>query len=121
MVTTVGKQRLASHLASAPSQTVFTHIAFGTGDTAATAADLALEAEILRVEFDSVYQDDRVCFGKKQVQGADFGDEDEYTIKELGVLDAASGGNLICRSVLATAITLAKNERLVIPYGVVQS
>lgn len=112
MVTTVGKQRLASHLASTPSQYAFTYIAFGTGDTAANAADLALETEIYRVAFDSVYQDDNVLVGEKLLKGSDIGSEDSYTVNEVGVLDAGSGGNLICRDVPDTAITIAKNERV---------
>lgn len=106
-LTTVGKRRIASHLANAvPVKELITHIALGTDDTPESESNLALGAEIYRVALAEVIQDNKGCIGDVTIAGSDIGTA-SYTIKEIGFLDAVSGGNLIWRHVLDTAITLS--------------
>lgn len=117
-VMTVGLQRMASHLASTPSKTLFTHIALGTGDIVCEAGDLSLVNEFYRVPFDSVYQDDVACVGNIIITGTDIGNDD-YTIRELGLYDAAVGGNLICRQVLHIAHSISGLGQMEITWPVI--
>ena len=119
-ITRVGKQRLASHAANdATSNYWFSHIALGDdGDTAASEDDTSLTSEIYREAFDSVFADGTTVFGQSEILASDIGGS-SYTIEEVGLCDAVSGGNLIARQVLGTAITITGSEKVVVLWGVV--
>lgn len=119
VITTVGKQRAASHLGSTPSKTWFTHIAVGdNSDTPVATGDLALASEIHREALDSVWVSGVTVFGQFSITASDIGSGSQ-TIRELGLLDAASGGNLITHQNLVTAITISGSERIDGLWGVI--
>lgn len=119
VVTTIGLQRCASHLASAPSQEWFTYLAIGDNDdNAASTEDLALTNETYRVALDSIFADGVTCFGSVSITASDVG-AGAVVIKELGLFDADAGGNLICRQVLETAISITGAERIDVLWGVI--
>lgn len=114
-VTLVGLQRIASELADAP---IATHIALGDDDTASQVSDVALGNEIYRVAIDlaQVNVSTRALI---TITASDIGVGDQ-TIREVGLLDAAVGGNLICRHVLDTAIVINGGQKVGFVYNLVQ-
>lgn len=131
IVTTIGKNRAASHLAnSSNADTWFTDLALGTNDDAESTEDVALGAEIFRVALDGVAGDGgagdlntvfavgETVFGRAVIQ-ADSIAAGTVTIKELGLLDAAVGGNLICRQVPNNELSFSGTEKLDILWGVI--
>ena len=119
IVTTRGKNRAASHLANSnPGKTWFTHIALGENDDAESTEDVALGDETYRVALDSVFASGETVFGRVVIQ-ADSVDSGTVTIKELGLLDAGSGGNLICRQVPNTALSASGTEKWDILWGLI--
>ena len=113
MILTIGKQRSASILAN---NSFITHLAIGDDDTEEAAGDLALGNEIYRVALTSASQDDQVVWGVTTITASDIGDS-SYTIKEFGLVDAASGGHFQCRVVLDTPITITGAQKLIIVWG----
>jgi len=119
IVTTVGKERAASHLAnSVPAKEWFTHIALGTNDDAESTEDLSLGTEIYRVALDTVFANGQTVFGHSIITANDIG-VDSYTLWEVGLLDASAGGNLIARQVFNSSITFTGNEKLEFLWGVI--
>ncbi len=100
VVTNVGRNQFASIIAQDTS-TFPSHIGIGTGTTAAAVSDTALETEVDR---NALVSDSatsgvityRAFFGKDEANG--------NTISEVGLFDAASSGNLFCRSVLSSTV-----------------
>ena len=115
MLTTIGKQRIASKLASG---SLMTHLAVGDDDTEENIADLSLGNELYRVALDTIAQSDQTCWGVGTILASDIG-AGSYDIIELGLYDSASGGNLICRVVLSQAVTITGAQRLIAVLGVV--
>ena len=129
IVTTVGKNRAASQLAnSLNTKTWFTHLALGTNTDAESTEDLALGAESYRVALDgvagdglipnSIYAVSETVFGHAVIQADSVGAGD-ITVGELGLLDASSTGNLICRQVPNEALEFSGTEQLDIEWGVI--
>lgn len=113
MITTIGLQRMASILAA---NDFITHMAVGDDDTAENIADLSLGNELHRVALDTVAQSDQVCWGVGTVLASDIG-AGSYTIKEYAYFDASSGGNMICRIVLDTAVTITGAQKFTGAWG----
>lgn len=96
LVVTTGKNYVASRIKDA-SATAMTHMAIGTGSTAAAASDTALGSESARTTLTSttvstntvVYVD---SFGAGTGTGA---------ITEAGLFNASSGGTMFCRTVFS--------------------
>ncbi len=129
IVTTVGKNRAASHLANlANAKTWFTHLALGTNADAESTEDPSLGTEIYRIALDGVAGDGLVpntifavgetVFGHAIIQ-ADSVAVGTVTVAEVGLLDALVGGNLICRQVLSNALTFSVTEKLDLLWGVI--
>ena len=100
VVTNNGVARIAAVWAQ-DSTTFPYHIGIGTDDTAAATTDTALGTEVDRNAIVTDFATGAVAtfkafFSKAEANG--------NTIAELGMFDAASGGTMFCRSVLATAI-----------------
>lgn len=126
VVTTVGKHRLASHSANnASSNYWFSHLAFGVGTDIASTEDLSLSAEFYRAAFDYVFSNGPTVFGQIVLTGnmidtylgVDLG-SGIYNIYEMGLLDAISGGNLICRQTLPEPWSITGEEELCVLWGV---
>jgi len=96
IVVTDGKEYIASRMKDA-SATAMSHMAIGTGSTAAAAGDAALGNEAGRVALTSTTVTSNAVayvatFGAGTGTGA---------ITEAGILNASSSGDLLCRTVFS--------------------
>jgi hypothetical protein len=112
LVVTAGLTYIASRMASATA-TAMSHMAVGTGAVAAAAGNTALGTETARVALGSttpgatniVYS---ASFGAGVGTGA---------LTEAGVFNAASAGNMLCRTVFSV-INKAANDTMTITWTV---
>jgi hypothetical protein len=100
LVVTAGKNHIADQLA-AQAQAQMSHMAVGTGTTAATAGDTALETELDRNALTSLNNSSNtVTYVGDWAAGDATG-----AITEAGILNSASAGTMLVHSVFA-----AKNK-----------
>lgn len=96
LVVTTGKGYVASRMKDA-SATAMSHMAIGTGSTAAAAGDTALGSESARVALTST-----TVSGADITYVATFGaGTGTAAITEAAVLNASSSGTMLCRTVFA--------------------
>jgi hypothetical protein len=93
LVVTSGKTFIAARMVGTP--TAMSHMALGTGTTAAAVGDTALQTELTRVTLSSATSTGAVttylaAFAAGVGTGA---------ITEAGILNASSAGTLLCRTV----------------------
>jgi hypothetical protein len=127
IVCRIGRERLASHAATlANAGYWFSHLAVGAGILAASTEDLSLVDEFYRVQFDSVFAVNYTIFGSVVITGLMMDSYSgvapgvgSYDITEYGLLDAASGGNLICRQVPDYIFTITGDSALDILWGII--
>jgi hypothetical protein len=94
LVVTAGKNFIASRM-TGTSATAMSHMALGTGTTAAAAGDTALQSQVVRVALSSAS-----TAGAVATYSASFGPGvGTGAITEAGVLNAATGGTMLCRTV----------------------
>lgn len=117
LVVTAGKTVIADRLALAsPAKTQMTHMAIGTGATAAATGDTTLGTENGRVALTSATPStNTVVYVATFPAGTGTG-----TITEAGLLNAGSAGDLLCRSVFS-AISKAAGDALTITWTVTVS
>ena len=96
IVVTDGKEYIASRMKDA-SATAMSHMAIGTGSTAAAAGDAALGNEAGRVALTSTtVTSNAVAYVATFAAGTGTG-----AITEAGILNASSSGTLLCRTVFS--------------------
>ena len=99
VITDVGKAQVAG-LINGVVTTPFKYVAIGTGTTAASASDTALEYEVARKEGTTTRETTNVSNDTAVVE-ATFSSADglsgSMAITEAGLFDASSGGNMLCR------------------------
>ena len=96
IVVTDGKEYIASRMKDA-SATAMSHMAIGTGSTAAAAGDAALGTEAGRVALTSTtVTSNAVAYVATFAAGTGTG-----AITEAGILNASSSGDLLCRTVFS--------------------
>ena len=96
LVVTTGKNYIASRIKDA-SATAMSHMAIGTGSTAAAAGDTALGSEAGRVALTSTtVSTNNIAYVATFAAGTGTG-----AITEAGILNASSGGTLLCRTVFS--------------------
>ena len=96
IVVTDGKEYIASRMKDA-SATAMSHMAIGTGSTAAAAGDAALGTEAGRVALTSTtVSSNAVAYVATFAAGTGTG-----AITEAGILNASSNGTLLCRTVFS--------------------
>lgn len=96
LVVTTGKQFVASRMVGTASN-VMSHMALGAGTTAASAGDTALQSELGRVALGSANAaGTAVTYTATFPAGTATG-----AVTEAGILNAGSGGTLLCRTVFA--------------------
>jgi len=96
IVVTDGKEYIASRMKDA-SATAMSHMAIGTGSTAAAAGDAALGTESGRVALTSTtVTSNAVAYVATFPAGTGTG-----AITEAGILNASSSGTLLCRTVFS--------------------
>lgn len=96
LVVTTGKNFIASRMKDATA-TAMTHMAIGSGTTAANVADTTLGTELGRVALTSTtVTTNNVAYVATFPAGTGTG-----AITEAGILNAASAGTLLCRTVFS--------------------
>jgi len=115
LVVTAGKGYVASRMKDA-SATAMSHMAIGTGSTAAAAGNTALGSESARTALTST-----------TVSGADIVYVDTFAagtgtgaITEAAILNASSGGTMLCRTVFAV-VNKGANDAMTITWTVTVS
>lgn len=95
LVVTTGKEFIAARMVGTPAE--MSHMAVGAGTTAAAAGDTALGSELGRVTLASDSASGAVVtYTATFPAGTGTG-----AVTEAGVLNAGSGGTLLCRTVFA--------------------
>jgi hypothetical protein len=111
LVVTTGKNFIADRLKN--NTTVMSHMAIGTGSTAAAAGNTALGSETGRVALTSTtVTDNAVAYVASFGAGTGTG-----AITEAGLLNASSSGTLLCRTVFSV-INKGANDTLGITWTV---
>lgn len=100
LVVTTGRQHIADQMAD-QGAAAMSHMAIGTGTTAADATDTALETELDRNTLSSKTQGigtdaNKVTYVADWAAGDGTG-----AITEAGIFNSASAGDMLCRSVFA--------------------
>lgn len=114
LVVTAGKNFIADRLKN--NTTVMSHMAIGTGNTAAAAGNTALGSEAGRVALTSTtVTDNAVAYVATFAAGTGTG-----AITEAGLLNASSSGTLLCRTVFSV-INKASADTLGITWTVTVS
>lgn len=112
LVVTVGKNFIASRMKDATA-TAMSHMAIGTGAVAAAAGDTTLGAEVGRVALTSTtVTTNSVAYVATFPAGTGTG-----AITEAGILNAASVGTLLCRTVFSV-VNKAAADSLTITWTV---
>jgi hypothetical protein len=97
LVVDTGLAYIADRMADA-AESAMSHMAVGTGSTAAASGDAALETEAGRVALTSTTQtNEDVVYVATFSAGTGTG-----ALTEAGILNGASGGTLLCRTVFST-------------------
>ena len=97
LVVTAGKNYVASCIKDA-SATAMSHMAVGTNNTAAAAGQTALSSETARVALTSTtVSTNTVTYAATFGAGTGTG-----ALVEAGILNASSGGTMLCRTVYTT-------------------
>jgi hypothetical protein len=97
LIVTVGKNGIADQLIASPTISKPTHMAIGTGATAAAAGDTTLQTELDRNALTSKTRATNVV----TMQGDWAAGDGTGAITEAGILDAGSSGNLYARAVFS--------------------
>jgi len=115
LVVTAGKGYVASRMKDT-SATAMSHMAIGSGDTAAAAGQTALASELARTGLTST-----------TVSGADIVYVDTFAagtgtgaVKEAAILNASSGGTMLCRTVFSV-VNKGANDAMTITWTVTVS
>jgi hypothetical protein len=96
LVVASGLDYIASRMKDA-SETAMSHMAVGTGTTAASAADTALVTQAARVALTSTtVTDNAVAYVATFAAGTGTG-----ALAEAAILNASSGGTMLCRTVFS--------------------
>ncbi|MBN2060694.1 MAG: hypothetical protein JW882_09800 [Deltaproteobacteria bacterium] len=96
LIVTTGKNHIADQM-SDQGQAQMSHMAIGTGTTAAAAGDTALETELDRNALTSVTQSDNTV----EYVGDWAAGDGTGAITEAGIFNAAAAGTMLCRSVFS--------------------
>ena len=112
LVVTVGKNFVASRVVGVASN-VMSHMAIGSGATAAAVGDTALQTELGRVPLGSgTATTNVVTYSATFPAGTGTG-----SITESGILNASSAGTLLCRTVFGV-VTKSATDALSINWNI---
>ena len=115
VVVTTGKGYIASRMKDATA-TAMSHMAIGTGTTAAAVGDTALVSEANRQALTST-----AVSGGQVTYSATFGNgQGTGALTEAAILNASSGGTMLCRTVFSV-INKGANDTLAITWTVTVS
>lgn len=94
LVVTAGKGWIAARMKAAGAPTEMTHMALGTGTSAAADANTALVSESARASMSSTVLGATVTYSASFPAGTGTG-----ALTEAGIFNAGSAGTLLCRTV----------------------
>ena len=115
LVVTTGKEYIASRMKDATA-TAMSHMAIGTGTTAAAAGQTALVTEANRQALTST-----AVSGGQVTYSSTFGNgQGTGALTEAAILNASSGGTMLCRTVFSV-INKGANDTLAITWTVTVS
>ncbi len=115
-MTTTGIASVAALLVADKSFTGYDYIAIGTGTTAVASGDVALGSEVGRMSTSGTVVTTTSALDTAQfVSITTFGAS--FAITEVGVFNATSSGNLLCRQTFA-AINVVSGDSLQVTYKV---
>jgi hypothetical protein len=100
LVVTVGRYHITDQMAD-QGEAAMSHMAIGTGTTAAAAGDTALENELDRNALTSVTQGSDTDANKVTYIGDWAAGDGTGAITEAGIFNSASAGIMLCRTVFA--------------------
>ena len=112
LVVAVGKDTIASRMVG-NATAIMSHMAVGSSNTAATTSQTALGGELGRVALDSTTRaSNTITYVATFPAGTGTG-----ALTEAGILNAASSGNMLCRTVFGV-VTKAAGDTVVITWNV---
>lgn len=115
LIVDTGLDFIASRM-SGTSENVMSHMAVGTGSTAAAAADTALGTELDRNALTSTtVTDNAIAFVCSWAAGDGTG-----SLTEAGIFNASSAGTMLCRTVFGT-VTKAADDSMTITWTITVS
>ena len=114
LVVTAGKNYVADRIKN--NSTVMSHMAIGTGSTAAAAGDTALGSQTARTALTSTtVTDNEIVYVDTFAAGTGTG-----AITEAGIFNASSGGTMLCRTVFSV-VNKGANDAMTITWTVTVS
>ena len=119
VITNNGKASVAALILADVSETPYDYIAIGTGTTAASASDTALETETHRAAATGSRTTTNVTNDTAQLQ-ATFNFSASYSITESGVFNASTGGTMLCRQTFS-AINVSAGDSLQVTWKITVS
>lgn len=115
LIVDTGLDYIASRM-NGTSESVMSHMAVGTGSTAAAAADTALGTELSRQSLTSTtVTDNAIAYVASYAAGTATG-----SLTEAGIFNANSGGTMLCRTVFGT-VTKAADDSMTITWTITVS
>lgn len=115
LIVDTGLDFIASRM-NGTSESVMSHMAVGTGSTAAAAADTALGTELDRNALTSTtVTDNAIAFVCSWAAGDGTG-----SLTEAGLFNASSAGTMLCRTVFGT-VTKAADDSMTITWTITVS
>tara|TARA_A100000164_G_scaffold281832_1_gene254239 strand:+ start:587 stop:1015 length:429 start_codon:yes stop_codon:yes gene_type:complete len=116
LVVTTGKNFVASRIKDATAGAM-SHMAVGSGNTAAAASQTALVTEVARVALTSTTLNNAdVVYVGTFPAGTGTG-----SLNEAGILNASSGGTMLCRVVFSGVISKGSTDSMSITWTVTAS
>ena len=115
LVVTAGKEYVASRMKDT-SATAMSHMAVGTGSTAAAAGDTALGTESGRVSLSSTTVTNNVITYVATFPAGTA----TAALTEAAILNASSGGTLLCRTVFST-VAKGASDAMTITWAITAS
>ena len=119
VITNVGLNKTAEKVGGVGTVANFDYVAIGTGTTAASAGDTALEAEITTGGGERVQVTPTVSSNILTLTNT-FNFTSDFAVTEAGILNASSGGDLYAHSVFS-AVNVSNGDSFQITFNVTYS
>jgi len=119
LIVNAGKSEVAGLIIGDTGATAFGYVAIGTGTTAPSASDTALENETHRTSATTSLTTTNVTNDTAQLQ-ATFNFTGSYAITECGIFNASSGGDMLARQTF-DVLNVANGDNLTMTWKITVS